>query len=359
MANFSKFFVILFTLSGICVNFPVNGAAKYQDSVTVSNGDITLAGTLSTPEDKKASTVMILISGSGPQNRDSELMGFKPFKILSDSLTKEGFAVLRYDDRGVGASSGKRVMESTSEELATDVLAWVNYLKERNEFDYIGLIGHSEGGVIAPKVAVASEAVDFIVLMAGYGFPGSTITAMQQKAILESSGFSDAYIKKAQQLNELVLGNAENFSEEELRDTATAKLKEMIPLMPEQQRNSIADEEQFIGFQVMQMMMQLKSPWLKYYFSYDPIPTLKKVKCPVLMLFGSLDTQVPAEANQQIMTEALQAAGNDNYKAITLEKANHLFQKADTGAPSEYASLPKAFHPELIQAMVSWLKDHE
>lgn len=338
------------------------GQAFREEEVSISNGDVTLSGTLSFPESpSKKIKAVILISGSGPQNRDSEILGMKPFKLLADFFNAEGFAVLRYDDRGTGKSTGKPVNESTTADLADDALQAYKFLLSRKEIDPkgIGLLGHSEGGIVAPIVAAQEPSVAFTVLLAGFGVKGVELSNAQQSAILRASGMSEEFIKTSGDLNREVMRMMQYtaVTESQLSEFVKTEMLKLLPLLPESIQAQIPDKEGYASMAAAQAIAQLKSPWIRYYMNYDPLPALKKVKCPVLLMFGELDTQVLASQNSKLMEDALLAAGNKKVTAITLAKANHLFQEALTGSPTEYSTLKKEFTPEFLPAIRKWLND--
>lgn len=344
----------------LCIVINANSQTFREEEVAFKNGDVTLAGTLSFPEkETKKYKAIILVSGSGPQNRDSELLGFKPFILLADFFNKAGYAVLRYDDRGVGKSTGKSVNESTSADLAEDARQAFVYLTSRKDIDKksIGLLGHSEGGIIVPMVAVKEE-VSFIILMAGYGVTGVEVSNVQQAAILKSSGMSDAFVKASGTMNrEIMRMIADNaITDEDIVVFTKAEAFKLIPLLPENIQAQIVDKEMYAGMTAQQVIAQRKNTWLRYYMNYDPLPTLKLVKCPVLMMFGELDMQVLPSQNSDVMKNALINAGNKQVEVITIPKANHLFQEAVTGSPTEYATLKKEFAPGFLEAIKGWLE---
>ena len=349
---FSLVFVTVFL-------FGLNAQSYREEEVSFQNGEVSLAGTLSFPaKNDKKHRAIILVSGSGPQNRDSEVVGFKPFKLLADFFNSEGYAVLRYDDRGVGKSAGKSVGESTTEELAEDARQAFLFLQSRKDIDArrIGLLGHSEGGVVVPIVA-AREKVSFIILMAGFGVKGVDLTNAQQAAILRSSGMSEEFVKASNDMNREVMRKLsdDQVTEDQLRDFVKAETLKLLPLLPENIQAQIPDKEMYAVMAANQAVAQMKSPWIRFYMSYDPLPVLAQVTCPVLMLFGELDTQVLPSQNSDLMKNALLKAGNKDVTAVTIPKANHLFQEATTGNPAEYATLKKEFSPELNKTLKEWL----
>jgi len=328
----------------------------YEEEVTFDNtqAGITLAGTLTLPSKEGHFPAVILISGSGPQNRDEELMGHKPFLILSDFLTRNGIAVLRFDDRGTAASKGD-FKTATSLDFASDVNAGVNFLLSRKEINKkkIGLIGHSEGGIIAPMVANSSKDVAFIVLLAGTGITGGQLLLLQQELIGRASGISDTDLQKAKMTNsgafEIVNKSTDR---EQLKTALTAYLNQTINDNPEIQKPAGMSQDDFVKIQVSQMT----SPWMVFFIKYDPVLAIEKVKCPVLALNGEKDLQVPSKENLEAIQKALAKGGNKKVTAIELPGLNHLFQECKTGSPSEYANIEQTISPIALNEILKWIK---
>ena len=314
---------------------------------------ITLAGTLTLPSQEGLFPVVLLITGSGPQDRDEAIAGHRPFLVLADYLTRQGIAVLRVDDRGVGRSTGD-FSPATSEDFASDVLAGIAYLKTRKEINpkKIGLIGHSEGGIIAPMVAVKSPDVAFIVLMAGTGLTGEEILYLQGALIFRAMGVSEEDIAKNRQFNEKIFSV---LKEEEDIEIIEKILRQMFMAdwekMSEEEKKAIGDPEVYLNAQLQSLL----SPWLKFFLTYDPKPTLSKVKCPVLAINGEKDLQVPPKENLSAIEEALVAGGNKNFTVKELPGLNHLFQTAQTGVPSEYAKIEETISPIALKIIGDWI----
>jgi len=314
---------------------------------------VKLAGTLTFPSDKGVFPVVLLISGSGPQDRDGTLYGHRPFLVLADYLTRQGIAVLRVDDRGVRESTGI-FSHATSEDFASDVLAGVEYLKTCKEIDpkKIGLIGHSEGGIIAPMVAVKSPDVAFIILMAGTGLTGEEILYLQGALISRAMGVSEEDIIKNRQFNEKIFSV---LKEEEDSEIAEKRLRQMFmedwEKMSDEEKEQISDPEVFLKAQLQSLL----SPWLKFFLTYDPKPTLSNVKCPVLAINGEKDLQVPPKENLSAIEEVLKVGGNQNYTIKELPGLNHLFQTTQTGVPSEYAKIEETISPVALKIIGDWV----
>jgi uncharacterized protein len=325
------------------------------EDVTYQNqaAGVTFAGTLTKPGGAGPFPVVILISGSGPQDRDETIFQHKPFLVLADSLTRRGVAVLRVDDRGVGGSSGK-ISEATTEDFAGDVLAGIAFLKSRSDIDThkIGLIGHSEGGLIAPLVAARAPDVAFIVLLAGTGLPGDEILYRQGQLVMKAMGADAKALERQRETQKRLL---EIVKSEKDQAKATAQLREavkkLISELPEAERKAAGDGEALLSAQVE----QVNSPWFRYFLTFDPRTALAKVRCPVLALNGSKDTQVPAKENLTEIENALKKAGNNQVTIRELPGLNHLFQTCKTGAPGEYAVIEETIAPSALDAVGEWV----
>lgn len=311
-----------------------------------------LAGTLTIPQGAGPHPAVIFITGSGPQDRDETIFGHKPFAVIADHLTRHGIATLRVDDRGVGGSTGS-IEDSTTKDFANDVLSGIRFLKKQGEIDVerLGLIGHSEGGLIAPLVASRSKSVDCIVLLAGPALPGHEILNLQMRRISEISGASADWVQKQsriqRELLDVVLNNG---SDDDLR-AAVGKLIELQ--LAANLGAGMTDE--IVEAMVDATMKQLRSTWMQFFIKHDPRPTLQQVKCPVLALFGEKDLQVPPDENVPEMRKAL--AGNNEVTVKELPKLNHLFQEATTGMLPEYYTIEQTVSPEALDVISSWLKE--
>lgn len=311
---------------------------------------VKLAGTLTIPGQGGPSPAVLLISGSGPQDRNERILGHHPFLVLADYLTRLGIAVLRVDDRGVGKSGGD-FTQATSEDFASDVLAGLEYLKSREEINpkQIGLIGHSEGGIIAPMVAVQSSDVAFIILMAGTGLMGEEILYLQGELILRAEGASDEAIAKNRSLQEQMFTIVK-----EEKDSITAE-KRLRTILEDAISELEGREKEMAQAKAEAQIELILSPWFRYFLTYDPRPTLTKVKCPVLAINGQKDLQVPPKENLAAIEEALKAGGNNNYTIKELSGLNHLFQTAETGSLSEYARIEETISPTALKIMSDWI----
>ncbi len=315
--------------------------------------NVVLAGTLTFPKNGNLFPAVILITGSGGQNRDEEIFNHKPFLVIADYLTRNGIAVLRFDDRGVGQSTGKQE-NSTTEDFAKDVLAGVNFLKERKEIDKtkIGLIGHSEGGLIAPLAAVQSNDISFIILMAGPGVSGYSILALQNELIMRSEGASEDEIQKTLKAQQEVFSILKNSSKDNLEKELRDKLSIEYQSLTDDEKAKLGDSETYINMQTN----ILTSPWSKYFLNHDPASVLEKVNCPVLAINGENDLQVPPKENLSAIKKALEKGGNRNFEVIELKGLNHLFQTSETGKISEYGQIEETISPLALQTMLDWIK---
>ena len=331
-----------------------------EQEVMFTNGENKFAGTLTLPRTQGKHPAVVMITGSGPQNRDEEILGFKPFRIIADNLTRSGIAVLRYDDRGVGGSTGKTVAESTTEEFAGDVIEAVKYLKTRDDInpDQIGLCGHSEGGVIAPMVA-SKYNVSFIVLIAGTGVMGIDILKEQSKLIMKADSATDEEVNGYTKMLDMVYDAVKNDKGwDEIKIRFRESMERSYKKMTKEQRKSVGSKEQYVNGMTDLTMSEFTSPWMQYFMTYDPYPALTKVTCPVLALFGGKDMQVPVKQNEKPLRDALTKAGNKDFTIKTFRDANHLFQQAKTGNPVEYATLPKEFLPGFLDEISGWVTQH-
>ena len=321
------------------------------EEVTIYNTDakVKLAATLTLPRIKKPDpTVVILISGSGPQDRDETFMGHKPFLVLSDYLTRKGIAVLRYDERGVGESTGD-FNKSTTADFAEDVRHLVSYLKSRNdlEFQNIGLIGHSEGAIIAPKVANSAKEVSFIIMLAGTGMNGKQVS-LQQALDLRNFAVKDeenykAYIERA--IDIASSGLEENLVKSELK--AFYENSEVLASL----LSKDIDKAEFID----NLVSSRTNPWIRYFYNYNPADELLKITIPVLALYGSKDTQVPPKYHLQPVKEALKNSQSKNYEVVLIPGLNHLFQESKTGHIAEYPQIEQTLSPIVLEKISRWI----
>jgi pimeloyl-ACP methyl ester carboxylesterase len=316
-------------------------------------GGATLAGTLTLPNVPGPYPAVLLVSGSGQQDRNETVFGHRPFLILADYLTRRGLAVLRADDRGIGGSTGD-VVHATSEDFASDVLAGLEYLNTRPETAprRIGLLGHSEGGLIGAMVAARSDDVAFLVMLAGPGVTGEEILYRQAELIAAASGAGPEVISRNRDLQARLFGvlkqeTDDAIAQKKLEGIITAAMEEM----GEEEREAIGLPDEAVELQVQALL----SPWFRFILTYDPGAALCNVKCPVLAINGEKDLQVPAEDNLQAIRVALRAGANEDCTIQKLPGLNHLFQTAETGAPSEYGKIEETISPGVLQMIGDWV----
>lgn len=317
-----------------------------------------LAGTFTRPTGDGPFPAVLLISGSGPQDRNEALLGHRPFLVLSDHLTRSGLAVLRFDDRGVGESGGD-FASATSADFASDALAGVAYLKTRADVDAgkIGLAGHSEGGLIAPMAAVRSSDVAFIVLMAGPGVAGERILYAQGALIARAAGASEEAIANNMERQRAIFDvvRSEPDTAEAARRIEALVLAQLEEATEEERSQAGVDEDASLEQVASTQAAQVNSPWFRYFLFHDPAPVLEQVSVPVLAVNGEKDLQVPYEENLREIEAALQRGGNARYEVHALPDHNHLFQRAETGAPSEYQEIEETWSVESMELIAQWI----
>lgn len=318
------------------------------DYVNPASG-LKLAGTLTVPENAKNCPAVILITGSGAQDRDETIFEHRPFAVIADFLTRNGVAVLRVDDRGVGGSEGN-LTEATSEDFVADVMAGIQFLKSKKTIDAgkIGLIGHSEGGSVAPMVAAKTNDVAFVVLLAGPGAKGEEILYAQNDLVLAAAGMERDVIDRNRQLQkaifDILLNEKDSVKQiDRLRRTYSGGMYLMLN----------DDQKKAVDTQVN----AVNNRWFRFFLSYDPYPTLTRVKCPVLALNGAKDVQVPARQNLEAIQKALAEGGNGRFTTIQLENLNHLFQHCKTGAVAEYRQIEETISPEVLEIIDGWIQE--
>lgn len=342
------------TLEEVKLNRPQEPTKPYpylEEDVKFDNpkAKVTLAGTLTLPNASgKKPPVVILISGSGPQDRNQTFQGHKTFLVLSDYLTRMGIAVLRYDDRGFGASTGN-FAEATTADLATDVLSAIDFLKGRTDIDTkkIGLIGHSEGAIIAPMVANQSKNLAFIVMLAGTGTNGKVVSLTQaidyRNFPVPDEKQYEAYVKEA-----IEIASAEKEIDIIRRElNAFYQNSDLLAsLLPPN-----VDKDEFIE----NLVSARTTPWIRYFYNYNPVNEIRKINIPAFVLYGSNDTQVPPKYHLQPVKDALASSNSKKYDVVLLEGLNHLFQESKSGVVSEYSQIEQTFAPEALEVISNWI----
>lgn len=332
-----------------------------SDEVEYSNAGTSLSygATITIPHGNGPFPAAVMITGSGPQNRDEDIMGHKLFAVIADHLTRKGFVVLRVDDRGVGKSTGD-FGKATSEDFAKDVNSSVDYLLTRPEVDKkkVGLIGHSEGGMIAPMVAAKRNDIDFMVLMAGPGVRITELMAEQNEAVARSSGVSDKALAEIKPLFEQVTRSVLDARDSAAAFETTALLIENWSM----NKDKAVLEEMKLGTAkqradyIRSMINELRSPWFRYFLQFDPKPYLEKVKCKILAINGEKDIQVVSKQNLPGIAAALKKSRTKNYEIKELPGLNHLFQSCIKCTVTEYGELEETISRAALEAISSWLE---
>lgn len=305
----------------------------------------TLAGTLTIPEGEGPFPAMVLVSGSGQQNRDEELMNHRPFWVIADYCARHGIAVLRYDDRGIGGSTGE-VENATSMDFSYDAEAAFDYLRNRKEINAtkVGILGHSEGGVINFMVSARRPEVAFLVSLAGPSVNGIEVLKEQQAAILRASGMTEEMVQFNGNANAQMFDIIETSNDREEADTLLRQLLKGWGYNEEL-------TEQTVG--------HMASPWMYYFLRYDPTDAIVKTNCPALLLNGSKDLQVIASENLPGYEKIIAEHGKTNLTLRELPDLNHLFQHCETGSPNEYFEIEETISPEVLEMIVGFVKGVE
>lgn len=314
---------------------------------------ITLAGILTLTKSKNPVPAVVLVSGTGPQDRDESVFGHKPFLVLADYLTRRNIAVIRYDDRGFGSSGGD-YSKADLDDFASDVLSAVKYLKTLKEIksEKIGIIGHSEGAFVAAKAASSSEDIAFVVMMAGTGLPGEKVLYRQAEDIARAEGADEKTVADSSAMQKKLFDILKRESvpegiEREIRfivENEVAKLKDNDKKAFEAMRPAVEAQ-----------IKQILLPSMRQFILEDPKPTLMKIKCPVLAICGERDLQISAKENLPAIEQALKEGGNTNYVVKEMPCLNHLFQVAETGAPSEYVAIEETISPAALKTISDWI----
>jgi uncharacterized protein len=321
-----------------------------EEEVSFTNraANVALAGTLTIPKGTGPFPAALLIAGSGPQDRDGSLANHKPFLVLADYLTRKGIVVLRYDKRGIAKSTGAPDAATTID-LSDDAEAGLAFLKQRKEVDpaHIGLIGHSEGAIIAPLLAGRSKDVAWVVLLSAPMTRGEETLLSQSELIARAGGLTDPQLEASLEFDHAAYDLVR-------QEKDTSKLIEKITALVKDSGLDAALPPAALESQ----LRMLTSPWFRFFLDYDPQPNLKNVKCPVLALYGQKDLQVPAKVNLPMLREVLEQAGNHDVDVRELPDLNHLLQHAYSGAPAEYAAIEETISPEVLQIITDWVSHH-
>jgi fermentation-respiration switch protein FrsA (DUF1100 family) len=330
-----------------------------SEDVRYSNAaaGIQLAGTLTVPAGAGPFPAVVLISGSGPQNRNNETYDHRTFLVLADHLTRAGIAVLRSDDRGVGASAGV-FEQATTEDFASDAAAALAFLRTRSEVrrEAVGLLGLSEGGLVAPIVAAGAQPPAFLVLMGAPGLPGEELLLQQSALVARAMRLGEAQIDYNRQVQQQMFEVIEAEADQVVRQRRMAEvLRAQFQALSPEERAATGltreGEEEWIQSQLRTM----GGPWFRYFLMHDPLPVLRQVRVPVLALGGTLDLQVPPDPNLGLIESALREAGNRDVTVARLERLNHLFQPATVGVPAEYWDIPETMSTDAMARIASWI----
>lgn len=336
---------------------PISFPYKREEVVfTNTKAGNQLAGTLTLPANGKAKKIVVLITGSGPQNRDEEIKQFnhRPFLVWSDWLTRNGIAVLRYDDRGVGASTGT-FNTATSADFASDAAAAVDFIASRPDLKglSVGLMGHSEGGMIAPMVASGDARIKFIILLAGPGVPIQELMVQQTADQMRLGGAPAEAISRSSNTNQKIYRFLAAHP-----DLSTAELNVQLDTLMHQELRSYPARDlqgESIDAISQRTLNSLSGPWYRYFVGFQPAQYLTKVKCPVLALNGTLDMQVSCTPNLAGIKASLEKGGNRHFQIVPLNGLNHLLQQAKTGGINEYAQIPETVNPLALEKVSAWI----
>lgn len=314
---------------------------------------VELAGTLTIPEAGGPFPAVVLVSGSGLQDRNEEVMGHKPFLVIADYLTRSGIAVLRYDDRGFGESTGDFATATTAD-FARDALAALTFLRHdpRIIASRAGIIGHSEGAMIAPILAASDPDVAFIIMLAAPGLTGRETLNLQNEMLMKEYGEDPEYINKVLRLNNDIYDIAAGEADD---DKAAEKIRKTFERFTSGMTPKEREEQGLTDYIVEKTIRDMLTPWMRYFLDLDIKEYLLRVHCPVLALYGSNDLQVDPIANIPPIEKTLKESGSPNYRVEILQGLNHLFQTSGTGLPSEYGTIEETFAPVVLELIIEWI----
>jgi pimeloyl-ACP methyl ester carboxylesterase len=321
-------------------------------------GHAKLAGTLSVPSGDGPFPCVVMVTGSGPQDRDESLLGHRPFLVIADHLSRHGIAVLRYDDRGTAKSTGE-FKGATSDDFADDALAAVAFLKTRKEIDprKTGILGHSEGGLVAPICAAKSKDVAFIVLLAGTGMTGAELMPIQAKLVAAAIGRpadeAELEAKDTADVFAMVLAGK---SDADVKARIRVAVERAVKANPETKDLDADAMKKKVDQATEMQSSELLGAWFKRFLVLDPRENLRKVTCPVLAVNGSLDVQVPAKENLPRIEKALKEGGNKDVTVVEFPGLNHLFQTCKTGGPTEYGEIAETISPKVLETVTGWIR---
>lgn len=324
-----------------------------QEEVSFKNGEAILSGTLTLPKGEGLFPAVILVSGSGPQDRNEEILGHKPFLVIADYLTRNGIAVLRYDDRGTAKSSGASFMDGTSKDFMEDASSAADFLitHPRINREKVSVCGHSEGAMLAVMLAARRKDLASIILLAGPGIKGDSLLLLQQKLIGESEGMTPKQLKQLYTFNRrLYSGMLQSKDLAACRLFVKNEFSKYAKKLSKKEINQYGSKEKFVEISVNAYV----TPWMLYFFAYDPTADLAQVSCKVLAINGEKDLQVPSKENLgAIERNVVNATGKNQY--IYLPNLNHLFQETTTGKISEYGQLEQTISPVVLKLLNDWI----
>ncbi len=351
---FARRLSVVFLLACCCSSSPGQSPPSQQPSQPASlekdvsfmntEGRVVLGGAFTRPQQGGPFPAVLLIPGSGPQDRDETLAAHKPFRVLAAYLTRRGVAVLRMDRRGIGTSTGD-FAKATTQDFTSDAEAAVRYLMQRPDVDpkRVGLIGHGEGAIIAPMVADKVPQVAFMVLLAAPALPGEQVLLTQRERAEQAAHVPQAQIALDQKVATMLYDMVREGKKEHDLERALSKQEGLKGELADLWANEVP---------------HLESPWLRFFLNYDPAPALEKVKCPVLALEGEKDMDVSPDQNVPALKAALQRGGNPDVTVEVLPGLNYHFQTAESGLPMEYPALPEAISPVALETIGAWIGKH-
>ena len=352
-------------LAALALAAPARAQTDHEVSFESASG-VTLAGTVSVPAGEGPFPAVVLVSGSGVQDRDGGPdspvfpAGFRIYRDLAEALRQRGILVLRYDERGAGASTaGPDPQSVTTRDYAVDAGAAVRLLAERPDVRWVGVVGHSEGGTVAPLVAGAEPAVDGVVMVAGPGVPGLATSLEQNRMLLTGAGVRpsavDSFVVAADSAFAPLAASAGGELDDATRDLVRDRLTAAFNGLPADQAAKIGLTPAVVPMAVAQQMQAVSSPWFRTYLALDPAEPIAALAVPALALFFELDTQVPPALNVEPVRQALSASASPDWEVTTLDGVNHPMQAAETGAPAEYRTLAPAVDPSVPATIADWV----